>query len=472
MYKNYLLIAFRNLKSNKVFSVINISGLAIGLATCLLIMLYVTDELSYDKYNQHAGRIYRVDADIQFGGNHFILAATPEPMAAALKNDYPEVEQVVRFRNYGGLLVRKGNENLRENRVIYADPTLFSVFTLPMIAGNPATALAEPNTVVITAKTAKKYFNTTDVVGKFLVVNDTSSLKITGIIENIPQQSHFNFDFFISTNKAIRSWELNDWLSNNLNTYVLLKEGADSRKLATRLADVIVKYIGPQAAAVMKVDMKQFKESGNYINYSLTPLTDIHLHSNKAAELGANSSIQYVYIFSTIAIFILLIACINFMNLSTARSANRAKEVGMRKVLGSTRKNLIGQFLTEAALISFIALLLALAIASMLLPYFNQLASKELSLSLFSNPWIIFSLLALPLVVSLLAGSYPAFFLSAFQPIQVLKGKLSTGFKSSRLRSSLVVFQFTISIVLMVGTIVIYKQLHYIRNKNIGYNRE
>lgn len=472
MYKNYLLIAFRNLKKNKAFSVINISGLAIGLATCLLIMLYVLDELSYDKHNAHADRIYRVDNDMQFGGNHFVLATTPEPMAAALVHDYPEIEQAVRLRNYGGFRVRKGNENLQENRVIYADSTLFKVFTLPMIAGNPANALTDPFSVVITETTARKYFNTTDVVGRFLVINDTGSLKITGVIKDLPKQSHFHFDFFISTNKAIQHWELNDWLSNNINTYVLLKQGADPKKLAARLPDIIEKYIGPQATAVMKVDLKQFRESGNYINYSLTPLTDIHLHSNKAAELDANSSIQYIYIFSTIAVFILLIACINFMNLSTARSANRAKEVGVRKVLGSSRKSLISQFLTEAALMSFLALLLALMIAYMLLPYFNQLAAKELSISLLRTPWLLLTLVALPLVVSLLAGSYPAFFLSAFQPIQVLKGKVSRGFKSSNLRSGLVVFQFTISIVLMVGTLVIYRQLHFIRNKDLGYDRE
>lgn len=472
MYKNYLLIAIRNLKKNKAFSVINISGLGIGLATCLLIMLYVLDELSYDKHNVHADRIYRVDNDMQFGGNHFILATTPEPMAAALVHDYPEVEQAVRLRNYGGFRVKKGNENLQENRVIYADPTLFKVFTLPMIAGNPANALTDPRSVVITATTAKKYFNTTDVVGRFLTINDTGSLKITGVIKDLPKQSHFHFDFFISTVKAIQQWELNDWLSNNINTYVLLKEGADPGKFAARLPDIIEKYIGPQATAVMKVDLKEFHESGNYIHYSLTALTDIHLHSNKAAELEANSSIQYIYIFSTIAVFILLIACINFMNLSTARSANRAKEVGVRKVLGSSRKSLIAQFLTEAALMSILALLLALVIAYMLLPYFNQLAAKELTISLLRTPWLLLTLVALPLVVSLLAGSYPAFFLSAFQPIQVLKGKVSRGFKSSNLRSGLVVFQFTISIVLMVGTLVIYRQLNFIRNKNLGYDRE
>jgi putative ABC transport system permease protein len=435
-------------------------------------MLYVTDELGYDKYNEKADRIYRVDGDIRFGGNHFVLAVASAPMGPALKRDYPEVEHMVRFRGYGGFLVKKGNDNLQENNVIYADSTLFNVFTLPMIVGNPATALVNPKSVVITEKIAKKYFNTTDVVGKYLVINDTSNLQVTGVIKDIPKQSHFHFDFFVAGNGAIQKWELNNWLSNNLNTYIVLKKNADPKKLEAQLSEMVDKYIMPQATEIMKVDTKEFKKSGNHVSYSLTPLTAIHLHSNKTSELSANSSIQYVYIFSAIAIFILLIACINFMNLSTARSANRAREVGVRKVLGSLRKNLVAQFLTESLLVSFIALALALSIAALLLPYFNQLSGKELSMGLFNRPWLLPALLLLVIVVGLLAGSYPAFFLSAFQPIQVLKGKLSTGFKSSWLRSGLVVFQFFVSIVLIIGTVIIYRQLNYIRNKSLGYNRE
>jgi len=471
MFKNYLLIAWRNLKNSKVFSFINIAGLAIGLATCLLILLYVTDELSYDRYNEKADRIYRMDGDLHFGGNYFNLATAPEPMAEALKRDYPEVEQVVRFRRYEGLLVKKGQQNLNEDKVIYTDSTLFDVFTLPMIQGDPSHALVEPGSVVINQRTALKYFNTTDVVGRYLTVNDTSNLKITGVIRDIPQQSHFNFDFFISANKAIHHWELGDWLSNNWNTYVVLKKNADPRQLAPRLSQMVDKYIGPRAQAIMHVDMDQFKKSGNYIRYFMTPLTSIHLHSNKSSELGGNGSIQYVYIFSTIAVFILLIACINFMNLSTARSAGRAKEVGVRKVLGSTRQSLIRQFLMESMLVCLISSALAVLIAITLLPLFNQLASKELTPGLFGSPSLLAALLVLTVVVGFLAGSYPALFLSAFRPAQVLKGKLAAGVKSGWLRSGLVIVQFTISVVLMVGTIVIYKQLSYIRNKNIGFDR-
>lgn len=470
MIRNYLKIAFRNLWNNKGFSAINIAGLAIGLATCLLMLFYVTDELSYDKFNEKADRIYRVDGDIQFGGNHFVLAVAPDPMGPTLKKDFPQVEQYVRFRGYGGLLVKKGNQNINEERVIYADSTLFDVFTLPMIQGDPKTALVEPNSVVITETTAKKYFNSTDVVGKNLVINDTANFKITGVIKDIPSQSHFNFDFFVSLSSNDESRQ-NNWVSNNFNTYIVLKKGADPKKLEAQFPSVVTKYVGPQVKQLMNIIMDDFAKSGNFDTYHLMPLTAIHLHSNKTAELGINSSIEFVYIFSFIAVLILLIACVNFMNLSTARSSNRAKEVGVRKVLGSLRKSLVAQFLTESVLISFIALILAIVIAWLMLPYFNQLSGKQLGTSVFENPWLFPALIALMVVVGVIAGSYPAFFLSSFKPVEVLKGRLSKGFKGSWLRSGLVVFQFFISIALIVGTIVIYNQLKFIRSKDLGYNR-
>jgi len=433
-------------------------------------LFYVTDELSYDKFNEKAGRIYRVDGDIKFGGNHFVLAVAPDAMGSSLKKDFPQVEQYVRFRGYGGLLVKKGNQNINEDRVIFADSTLFDVFTLPMIQGDSKTALAEPNSVVITETTAKKYFNSTDVVGKNLIINDTSNFKVTGVIKDIPSQSHFNFDFFVSLSSSDESRQ-NNWVSNNFNTYIVLKKGADPKKLESQFGAMVIKYVGPQVKQLMNINMDDFAKSGNFDTYHLMPLTDIHLHSNKTAELGINSSIEFVYIFSFIAILILLIACVNFMNLSTARSSNRAKEVGVRKVLGSLKKSLIAQFLTESILISFLGLILAVCIAWLLLPYFNQLSGKQLNQSVFLNPWLFPFLIALMFVVGVIAGSYPAFFLSAFNPVEVLKGKFSQGFKSSWLRSSLVVFQFFISISLIVGTIIIYNQLKFIRSKDLGYNR-
>ncbi len=434
-------------------------------------MLYVLDELSYDRYNDKADRIYRVDGDIQFGGTHFILAVAPDPMGPSLKKDYPQIEQYVRFRGYGGLLIKKGNENLQEDRVIYADSTLFDVFTLPMIQGDTKTALTEPHTVVITEKMAKKYFNSTNIVGQTLIVNDTTNYKVTGVIKNIPAQSHFNFDFFITMTDLEESRRSN-WVSNNFNTYIVLKPGVNPKSIESQFDRMVTKYVGPQIQQILNLNMNEFKKSGNFDRYALMPLTKIHLYSNKTAELSANNNIQYVYIFSAIAIFILLIACVNFMNLSTARSSGRAREVGVRKVLGSLRSNLITQFLTESTLISFIALLFALLFAWLLLPYFNQLGGKEMSLGLISRPWLLPALIILVVVVGLIAGSYPAFYLSGFRPIQVLKGKLAAGFKSGWLRSGLVIFQFFTSIVLIIGTVVIYNQLNFIRNKKLGFNRD
>ncbi len=471
MLRNYLKTALRNLWKSKGFSAINIIGLAIGLSTCLLILIYVMDELGYDRYNANADRIYRVDSEIKFGGNHFIGATAPAPAGPAMLRDYPEVEKETRFRSYGGITVKKGNQNIREDAVIHADSTLFDVFTLPVLAGNPHTALMQPRTVVITEKIAKKYFNETQVVGRNLIINDTIPYKVTAVIRDLPAQSHFHFDIYISLAESDEA-KNDEWLSNNFNTYVLLRKGADPRKLEAKLHGMIVKYIGPMLQSAVKTSLDDFFKSGSYVGFSLMPLTSIHLHSNKTAELEGNGNIQYVYIFSAIAVFILLIACVNFMNLSTARSANRAKEVGVRKVLGSLRVNLITQFMIESVLISFISMLLALGLAWLLLPVFNDLAAKQMQIGLFSRPWLAPAMLALVLVVGTLAGSYPAFFLSAFQPIAVLKGTVAAGFKRSWLRNSLVVFQFAISIFLIVGTAVIYRQLGYIRNRSLGFNRE
>ena len=471
MLKNYFKIALRNLWKNKGYSAINIIGLSMGIATCLLITLYVLDELSFDRYNKKADRIYRINADIKFGGDEQKLAVAPDPMAFTMVKDYPEVENAVRFRNYGPSLVKKGNENIKEERVIYADSTLFDVFTLPMIAGNPKKALAEPNSVVITENIANKYFNSTNVLGKTLRFDNRNDFKITGVIKAVPENSHFNFDFFVSL-AGVDEARQNIWLSFNFNTYLLLRKDADVGSFQRKFDEMLEKYMFPQAMELLKINAEDFKKSGNYVNLSLVPLTDIHLHSDRIAELAPNSDVQVVYIFSIIAIFILLVACVNFMNLSTARSANRAKEVGIRKVLGTQRKNLVTQFLTEAVVMSLIAFVFAIAIALLLLPYLNQLALKNLTLSVQEHPVLLPVLIGFAIIVGLLAGSYPAWYLSAFRPIQVLKGTLAGGFKRSYLRSSLVVFQFFISIVLIISTIIIYNQLNYIRNKKIGFNKE
>jgi putative ABC transport system permease protein len=457
--------------NNKFYSSINIVGLAVGLATCLLILLYVMDELSYDKYNKNAKNIYRVDNEIKFGDNHLDMAVAPPMLGSTMLRDFPEVEQYTRICWYGGFMVKKGDDNIQESRVGYADSTLFDVFTLPMIAGNPKTALKDYHSLVITETIARKYFNTADVVGKTMVVNDTGTYKITGVIRDIPKQSHFNFDFFVPMIENSNSYEVS-WLSNqNYSTYILLKKDANVEKLEAQLNPMMDRYSGPQLQDIINQSFDDFKKGGGFIRASLTPVTAIHLHSNKIGELDGNGNMQYVYIFSAIAILILLIACVNFMNLSTARSSNRAKEVGVRKVLGSQKKNLVQQFLIESLFISLVALVLAVIISWLLLPYFNQLAGKGIQPDILFQPATVLSLVMLMLGVGLLAGSYPAFFLSSFQPIAVLKGRLAGGFKRSWLRSALVVFQFVISIMLIFGTLVIYNQLNYIRNKDVGFNR-
>lgn len=471
MIKTYLKTAFRNLVKNKGFTFINVSGLALGLAACLLIVFYVFDELNYDRFNIKAERIFRVNNEIKFGGNTNSYACSPAPTAAALKSDFPEIEQVVRFRDRGGNNVKKGGQNIREDKMIYADNSIFDVFTLPIISGSKTNALTAPNTVVINEKTALKYFNTINAAGQTLTFNDNQPYKVTAVIKDIPKQSHFNFDFFISMAGLDEAKE-DAWFSEDFNTYVLLKPGTDANKLSGKLTGFFKRHAGSQLSGLLHLTFDKFEQSGNYIKLYLFPLKKIHLESNISSELGSNGNVQYIYIFSLVAVFILLIACVNFMNLSTARSSNRAREVGVRKVLGSPRKYLIAQFLTESILITLGAAIIAVLAAWALLPVFNQMAGKELEVTGQILRWLLPVLLLIVLVIGCLAGSYPALYLSAFQPINVLKGKISAGFKGGRLRSFLVVFQFSISIFLIIGTLVIYNQLKYIQNKDLGYNRD
>ena len=471
MIRNYLKVAWRNLWKNKAFTAINIVGLAAGLAVCLLIILYVKDELSYDKYNAQAENIYRVDADIFFNGTQFTSAVSPAPLVPTLKKDYPQIVQFVRLRNFQDISIKKDNQNIKEHNAIFADSTFFQVFSIPVIAGDRLTALNEPNSIVIDESTARKYFNSTDVVGKTLYVDNYVNCKITAVIRDITPQSHFHFSFIRPMHDTYHD-DQGDWLSNNYASYVLVRPGVTQASLQEKVNATIDKYLSKQLEQVLHANANDLKKGGNHFFYPVMPLTDIHLHSNKSYEFQANGNVTYVYIFSLIAIFILLIACVNFMNLSTARSANRAKEVGIRKVAGSSRSSLITQFLTESVIVSFLSLLLALGIAALLLPLFNQLAGKQMSVFTLLSTWLLPVLIALIIVVGCIAGSYPAFYLSSFQPVQVLKGSIAKGFKSSWLRNGLVIFQFFISIALIIGTIVIYNQLNYIRSREIGYNRE
>lgn len=473
MFKNYLKVAFRNLGKNKMFSLINIVGLAIGLCCFLLIAVYVLDELSYDRFYKNANRIYRINADIRFGGNELHIPETSDMMGASLKKDYPEIEEYTRiYNNNGNKLIKKGAEYINEFNVAHADSTFFSVFQLPAIEGDTRTALNEPNTLVITESAAKKYFGTINALGKTIETNDDSSTvyKITAVIKDMPENSHFKFDFLFSMKNVKYNW--GQYLSHNFHTYLLLKKGTDYHAFEKKFPQYIDKYALPQAKQYMQIkSMEEFTKAGNLLAYSLTPLTKIHLYSNRMFEIRPGGSIQYVYIFSAIALFILFLACINFMNLTTARSANRAREVGIRKVLGTQRKNLVFQFLTESTLMVILSLVIAIGIAFIVLPLFNNVSGKQMSLQTIFSPLILPILIALPIVVGIVAGSYPAFYLSFFRPIEVLKGNLSAR-GNGRLRSVLVIFQFTTAIILIIGTIVVYSQLNYIQSKDLGFKKD
>ncbi len=471
MFENYFKTAWRSLRKNKTFSILNIAGLSIGLACSLLIALFVLDELSYDRFNTRADLIYRIDEQVKFGDFNYHGAWTPAVLGPSFARDFNQIEQYTRIKSSPGVVIRKGSENIREDRVAYADSSLFDVFTINMIAGNEKTALKEPHSLVISESAAMKYFNSLDILGKTVLIDGTTNYKITGVIKDIPAQSHFNFDLFMPISE-LDSRMNPSWINYNFQTYLLLKPSADIRKFEKQLNASFDQYLSPQFKTDLNTSADDFKKADNFFRCSLMPLTDIHLYSHLADELGINGSIQHVYIFSAIAIFILLIACINFMNLSTASSANRAKEVGVRKVLGGLKNNLIAQFLTESLVACVLSFVIAIAVAALLLPLFNQLAGKQIPVSVLFSPSIVSGIVALLIFVSLISGSYPAFFLSSFQPIKVLKGNLSTGFKGSALRNTLVVLQFTISVILMIGTLVIYNQLQFVRNKDLGFNKE
>jgi len=472
MYKNYFTIAWRTFTRSKGYSFINISGLAIGFSACLLIALYVQHELSYDQFHQKADRIYRVDNELKFGDNHLDLAVTNPLFGETAKAEFPQIEQTTRLRWYGSFLVKKGEINIREDRVGWADSTLFEVFTLPMVHGNPKTALTEPNTIVITESVARKYFGKTDVLGQVLTIDNSEHRTITGVIQDVPTNSHFPFTSFlplVENEYAIDG----TWAgSQSWPTYLLLKPGTDAEALVPELNKMYERHLGPELKTILNKTLDEFESQGDYFRASLTKLTDIHLRSRKSGELHGGGSMQYIYLFSVIAVFILLIAIINFMNLTTARSANRAREVGIRKVMGSQKGNLIQQFITESFLTCLIAMVLSIAVTFSILPLFNELTGKTFDLSILLSTPVILFLGGLTLGVGLLAGSYPAFYLSAFQPVAVLKTSKSGQVKKSFFRNALVVFQFSASVLLISGTLIVFLQMEYISNKDLGYNRK
>ena len=465
MLHNFIKIAFRNIKRQEGFTFINITGLALGMACCLLILLYIHSELGYDRYHENAEKIFRVNTRLDIRQTNLKIASSNHPLGPSLSRDYPEVLGSVRFRPiHDTTMLEIDDRQFFEDDIMLADNTVFDVFSFRFIRGDRKNALARPFTTVLTESTAERLFGTIDPVGKTIRFDSSRTYTVTGIMEDVPPNSHFTFDMlcsfetFYQGNEAMRERWLGDF--NNF-TYILLRDPADAAKIESAFPALVEKHMG-----------RVLKALGGRVEFSLQPLTQIHLNSEAEGEIAGQSDMAYIYIFTAVAAFILLIACFNFMNLSTARSAKRAREVGLRKVLGSERKQLISQFLNESLFHCLIALALAVGLVFLALPVFRSISGTALSVRFQDIPWMIPAVFGFVLITGMAAGSYPAFFLSAFEPITTISGHLKSGKHKSRFRSLLVVVQFSISITLIIGTIVILKQIRFMKSTNLGFNKE
>jgi putative ABC transport system permease protein len=457
---------------HKSHVIINTLGLAIGIAFFIMIGLFIIYELSYDKFNDNKDRIYRLILDGKIGEQEILGSFTPAPMAAAFKEEIPDIIEAVRMDNWGETVIRYEDKTFIEDHFALADSTFFNIFSIPLIKGNPQQALNAPHKVVLTESAAKKYFGDEDPMGKMILVGtDTTHYSVTGICKDVPGNSHFEFNMLGSflTHWAARN-EI--WLSNNIATYVLLNKNAQAKDVEEKIKPVLLKHIGPELQQYMGISVEDFGKTGGRYGILLQPLLDIHLNPDVDTQFKQPNDRKYIYIFALVAIAILIIAVINYMNLATAQSAGRAHEVGLKKVSGSGKYELVWQFLVESVIFSIISLIIALLLIELLLPYFNNLVQLNLHIDYFKKWYVIPVLLALSLVVGIVSGAYPAFFLSSFKPVAVLSGKLRSGTKSGILRNILVVFQLTVSIILIISTIVIFRQIHYMLNKNLGFNKE
>ncbi len=474
MIKNNLKIAWRSLKKQPFFTFLNTFGLAIGMAGALLISLYIYDEFCYDKMFADTDCIHRLNVDVKFGGKAMELAVLTAPMAEAVQSDIPMVELTTRFRTQGGVLIKKsGTElNVKEQQSTYVDDTFFEMFGLELIEGDIKTALKDPNTLLLTKTAAEKHFGISNAMGQSMVLNNNEVYTVTGILEDFPQNSFLrDHSVFMAMKGYEDAWVAN-WGSTNFQTYVKLIPDANIEDFQAPLQAIVESHVIPGVQKIFPgITLEQFIAAGNYMNFSTIALTDIHLSENRNGEISPNNSIQNVYILSFIALFLIVLASVNFMNLSTAGSLKRAKEVGIRKTLGSNKAGLIGQFLTESGLIAFLSLVLAIIIAAIALPFYNDLSGKELSIP-YLNPFFWLTLVASTILLGLLSGSYPAFFMSSFIPVKVLKGSGGGSIGGGKIRNSLVVFQFAISVFLIVSTLVVYQQLQFIQNKDLGFSKE
>lgn len=477
MIGNYIKSSYRSLLKNKIYSAINISGLTVGIACCLLISLYVYDEVSYDRFFEDSDRVYRVALERQYPTNTRYFGSSPVNMASTLLDNYPEVEEAGRLHRLffqNELVVTIGDKTFIEDKYLYADNNFFKVFSCDFIEGDAQTALDAAENVVITRSTAMRFFGSGSALNKTYRI-DTSQYIVSGVIEDLPANSHLEFDVLGSiddlpflTNAA----STNNWISPWLFTYIKLRNGVDATTFESKFPDLVKDHGMASILRSLRISEEDFPKSGNAFNYFLQPLTDIHLKSNLDVEVKANSDIMYVYLLVAVVFFILIISCINFINLATARSAERAKEVGVRKVMGSTKGLLIKQFLVESNFIAFLSFTLAMIAVWLVLPLFNSLVNKQLTILTLIDPMLLVVLMLAVLSVGTLAGLYPALVISSINSATVLKGKYKTSSKGVWLRNSLIVFQFFVSISMISGMLLLDKQMQYMRNKQLGFDKE
>jgi putative ABC transport system permease protein len=472
MLKNYLKLSIRNILKHKFFSAINILGMTIGITACLLLVLYVADELSFDRFHSSVDRMYQVGLHGKIGGQDIRTSNTCPPLSQALTEEVPGVAASTRIAGFFGQpVVKYGDKAFTEEKVFLADSNFFNFFSFKLLEGDPETALQEPNSVVLTESVVTKYFATEPAMGKLITVgNDNKSYKVTGISADCPANSHFRYAMLLSSASA-DYLQTNVWLNNYLYTYFILTEGTSVADVEAKFPGLVVKYVGPEIEKFMGVTLKAMEEQGGEYGYYTTKVSDIHLRSTSRDSIEPPGNILYVYFFAGIGLFIIIIACINFMNLSTARSAGRAKEVGLRKTLGSLRGQMVRQFLAESMIYSLVAVLLALVLCYLLLPQFNLLSGKQLGMEVLKSPVFISAILVLIIFVGFVAGSYPAFYLTSFNAVEVLKGKVRAGVKSKGVRSTLVVLQFAISIFLIIFTGVVYQQITFMQERNLGIDK-
>ncbi len=472
MFNNLIRHSLRSFKRQRAYIIINILGLSIGIACSLLIALYVINEASYDGYNAKKDRIYRSVLNGKIGGQEVTVAFSSAVMGPTLVKEFPEVEDFLRMTNMGPTVVEYNSQTFTEDHIIEADSSFFNFFSIPVIKGDPDNLLNAPHKVVLSETTAKRIFGNENPIDKPIRIGtDSVRYTVSGVMADVPENSHFEANIISSFMTNPRSKDPT-WLSNSFSTYLLLRPNSSYKTVDAKFPELLIKYVGPEIQQYMGISIEDFTAQGNKYRFYLQNLTDIHLDPSIQQEFKAASDPKYLKIFGSIAVLIVLIAAINFMNLSTAQASRRAKEVGIKKVGGSTRGMLIAQFLTESSFLALAALIMALIFIKVTLPYFNTLLGTRLVFGLFANWYTIPALIVFSIFVGFLAGSYPALFLSSFNPYEVLKGSVKNSMKNGRLRRVLVVFQFAVSILLIVGTLIMYRQINYMLNKDVGFNKE